>query len=220
MGHFTTILNWARTAGHLPRDHRNPATPVRFNKRRARGRMLSSDQLRLLSRILADAPPRTQDAADAIRLILLTGCRSGEILRLRWDEVRKDRLRLTRTKTGPRTVQLNTAARKVLASLRERRRSEYVFPSVQGAKPYRSSVFDAWRSFKRDANLPQDIRLHDLRHTYASHAILSGETLHMTGKLLGHRSPHSTERYAHLDPGMLAQAAEQVSAKVAQLLGD
>ncbi|MBY6059514.1 site-specific integrase [Leisingera daeponensis] len=219
LGHFTTILNWAREAGHLPADFPNPAAPLRFNRRMARGRMLSSDQLRRLAAVLDTATARQRDAADAIWLMLLTGCRSGEILRLRWDEVRKDKLALRRTKTGPRGVNLSDAAIQYLDRLRKQRRSSYVFPAQRTKKPHRTSIDHAWQTFKHLAGLPDGIRLHDLRHTYASHAIMSGETLHMTGKLLGHRSPDSTERYAHLDASYLAKAADKVARKIDGLLG-
>lgn len=220
LGHFTTILNWGQEVGHLPVGLPNPAAPVRFNRRRARGRMLSGDQLQRLAAVLDSATARQRDAADAIWLMLLTGCRSGEILRLRWNEVRKDRLALQNTKTGPRDVNLSSAAIQYLNRLRKQRRSEYVFPAQRTKHPHRTSVDHAWQSFKLLADLPDDIRLHDLRHTYASHAIMSGETLHMTGKLLGHRSPNSTERYAHLDIGFLEKAADKVAKKIDGLLGN
>lgn len=219
LGHFTTILNWGQEAGHLPADLPNPAAPLRFNRRLARGRMLSSDQLRRLAAVLNSATSRQRDAADAIWLMLLTGCRSGEILRLRWDEVRKDKFALRCTKTGPREVNLSDAAIHFLDRLRKQRRSSYVFPAQRTKKPHRTSVDHAWQTFKHLADLPAGIRIHDLRHTYASHAIMSGETLHMTGKLLGHRSPDSTERYAHLDASYLAKAADKVAGKVDGLLG-
>ncbi|WOI35494.1 site-specific integrase (plasmid) [Tritonibacter scottomollicae] len=218
LGHFTTILNWAREAGDLPADFPNPAAPLRFNRRVARGRMLSSDQLRRLAAVLDSATDRQRDAADAIWLMLLTGCRSGEILRLRWDEVQKDRLALRRTKTGPREVNLSHAAIQYLDRLRKQRRSSYVFLAQRTKKPHRTSIDHAWQTFKHLAGLPDEIRLHDLRHTYASHAIMSGETLHMTGKLLGHRSQDSTERYAHLDPGYLEKAVDKVARKIDGLL--
>lgn len=220
LGHFTTILNWGAHQGHLPHNFRNPAAPIRFNKRRARGRMLNSDQIRRLAAVLNAASQNRRDAAGAIWLILLTGCRSGEILRLRWDEVKRDKLKLSRTKTGPRDVPLSTAAIEHLEGLKKDRRSDYVFPSSKSTKPYRTSIDHAWRSIKKLAELPADIRLHDLRHTYASHAIMSGETLSMTGKLLGHKRPDSTERYAHLDQKYLERAANKVARKVAALLGE
>jgi len=90
--HFTTILKWGKAAGHIPMDLPNPAAPLRKNKRARRGQMLNSGALARLTRVLKHPPARSRDAADAIRLMVLTGCRSGEILRLRWDAVGRDRL--------------------------------------------------------------------------------------------------------------------------------
>lgn len=135
--------------------------------------MLSSGQLRRLAVVLDSASSKQRDAADAIWLMLLTGCRSGEILRLRWDEVQKDRLALRRTKTGPREVNLSDAAIQYLDRLRKHRRSSYVFPARRTKQPHRISIDHAWQTFKHLAGLPDGIRLHDLRHTYASHAIMS-----------------------------------------------
>ncbi len=219
LGHFTTILNWGKAEGLIPHDMPNPASPVRINRRAARGRLLNTDQLRALATVLDTPTSQQREAADAIRLILLTGCRSGEILRLRWNEVKKDKLKLARTKTGPRDVNLSDAAIAAFEKLRLTRSSAFVFPSkTDNAKP-RTSITGAWITMRRRAGLPNDIRLHDLRHTYASHAIMSGETLSMTGKLLGHKSIKSTERYAHLDAAFLEKAADVVSQKVAALLG-
>lgn len=191
LGHFVTILNWGKAAQLIPYDLPNPAAPLRTNRRAARGRLLTSDQLRRLAAVLDPATNRQKVAADAVRLILLTGCRSGEILRLHWDEVKPDRLNLTRTKTGPRVVTLSDAAKEQLTKLRKARRSEWVFPAESNGTCHRTSISHAWSTFRSKAGLPFDIRLHDLRHTYASHAIMSGETLSMTGKLLGHHSPRA-----------------------------
>ncbi|WP_350356323.1 tyrosine-type recombinase/integrase [Leisingera thetidis] len=94
-----------------------------------------------------------------------------------------------------------------------------MFPALRTKKPNRTSVDHAWQTFKNLADLPAGIRLHDLRDSYTSHAIMSGETLHMTDKLLVHRSPGSTERYAHLDAGFLERAADKVAHKIDGLLG-
>ena len=153
-----------------------------------------------------------------MELILLTGCRSGEILRLRWDEVKQTRLELSRTKTGARTVLLNDLA---IRRLKERKRAAttpLVFPSPCNPDQPRSDITACWRNIKKAAGLPATLRLHDLRHTYASHAILAGESLYMTGKLLGHRDAHSAERYAHLDPSLMGKASERIGAKIDRLL--
>jgi integrase len=217
--HFITILNWGKNTNQLPADLPNPAAAIRRNRRGSPGRMLNSAALARLARVLSTAPARTQDAAQAIELTLLTGCRSGEILRLPWKEVKKDRLELTRTKTGPRTVFLNDEALALLDQRRVMATSDFVFPSPFDATRPQSSITRAWHGFKTTAGLPETLRLHDLRHTYASHAILSGESLYVTGKLLGHRNPRSTDRYAHLDATNLTMAADEIAGKIEVLMG-
>jgi integrase len=218
IGHLTTMLTFAREAGHLPENAPNPCAPIRRNKRRARGRMLTSQQLRSLGKVLDKALFKRRGAADAIRLILLTGCRSGEILRLTWGEVKRDRLSLLTTKTGARDVLLSPEAKALLKERKKRGLRKYVFPHPRRRGEPMRCIDTHWKHFKELADLPPTTRLHDLRHTYASHAIMSGETLSMTGKLLGHKRQSSTEIYAHLDDGHLSRAAEKVAKKVMGLL--
>jgi integrase len=217
--HFRAMIHWARETGRLDEDYRDPSSPIRRNPTRPRGTMLTVAQLDALGAVLNDPPPSCADAADVVRLTLLTGCRSGEILRLRWDEVQKDRLTLGHTKTGPRTVLLVDAARALLRRRRDGKQGPWVFPGRGDATRPRSQIDGAWRRLRSAAGIPATVRLHDLRHTYASQALLQGETLAMAGQLLGHRSTASTERYAHLDGGYLAEAAERCAARVAELLG-
>ena len=86
--HLVTMLNWAKTRGLLAEDAPNPCAPIKRNRRQARGQMLSSSQLKSLGRVLDRRRSRTPDAVDAIRLLLLTGCRAGEIVGLTWAEVK------------------------------------------------------------------------------------------------------------------------------------
>ena len=221
LGHFITIFNWGqhREQKLLPYDLPNPTRLIRRNKRRAVGRMLNAQQIAKLVQALNVSPRGQRDAAHAIHLILLTGCRSGEILRLKWADVRHDSLYLSRAKTGPRRVELSQSAARILDLRQDSRTSPYVFPSKRGRKPYLTSVKGVWRRLKVAAEIEPGFRLHDLRHTYASHALQSGETLYMTGQLLGHKGIRSTERYAHLDGTYLIKAARSVSKEIARLLG-
>jgi integrase len=217
--HFRAMIHWARETGRLDDGYRDPSSPIRRNPERPRGSMLTGAQLDALGAVLNDPPPSCADAADVVRLTLLTGCRSGEILRLRWVEVQKDRLMLGHTKTGPRTVLLVDAAKAVLRRRSGRKDGPWVFPGRGDATRPRTQIHGAWARLRAAAGIPDTVRLHDLRHTYASQALLQGETLAMAGQLLGHRSTASTERYAHLDGGYLAEAAERCAARVAALLG-
>lgn len=216
--HFTTILNWGKENGHIPFLMPNPASPLRKNRRVARGQMLNSSDLNRLFNVLASPTSRNKEASSVIELVLLTGCRSGEIVRLRWDEVRPTRLELAQTKTGARTVFLNDLAIERLKERRRTRSSAFVFPSPYDPTKPRTAPTCAWQTIKEKAGLPPTLRLHDLRHTYASHAILGEESLYTTGKLLGHHDAQSTERYAHLSGDALAAASGKISSRIEKLL--
>ena len=152
-------------------------------------------------------------AISAIRLLIFTGCRRGEILGLRWREVDFDsgRLHFSDSKTGPRTVVLNAPALEVLSNL-SRNSSEFVFPSGNTG----AHIVDLrrpWEKVRSKAGL-LDLRLHDLRHTFASVAVNSGESLYLTGHLLGHATARTTERYAHLADDPLKSASERIGGRI------
>ncbi len=216
---FTCARDW----GLLPENHKNPCKGIQFNRRNdARGRMITEDGLAALGIVLERHSLRTPDAVDVVRLLILTSCRSGEILKATWAEVRRDRLVLNDSKTGPRTVMLGVAARKILAGCRRRRvkGSKFVFPSQRFPGQPRGSIYSAWRRFREEAGLPDDIRPHDCRHTFASHAIMGGETMLVTSRLLGHRKLSSTARYSHLQDNHLLAAAERIARRIDGWLGE
>jgi integrase len=215
LSHLRGMLSFARDTGLLPPDAPDPSKPIRRNTRRARGRFLNARQLALLGAWLEAPPIRWLDIAGAIHLILLTGCRSGEIARLSWDEVKGDRLTLKAAKTGARDVMLSEPARMVLDLRRRTARSKFVFPHRTQPQKSIFAIDASWRAIRKQTGLPEHIRLHDLRHTYASHAIMTGESIDMAGRLLGHKRTQTTEIYAHLDAQHLEQAAKRVSALVA-----
>lgn len=219
IGLLKAMLNFAIRTGYLPHDAPEATSPIRRNKRKPRGRMLTAAQLAYLGHVLSCVPERNRWAADAIRLILLTGCRSGEITRLKWSEVKPDRLMLNRAKTGPREQILSHDAIIMLKRLKTKRLGSCVFPSQEDVNEPATNLRVIWKFIRARADLPDDIRLHDLRHSYASHSVMSGESVVMTGKLLGHRDPSSTERYAHLDGEFLSAAADRVSAEVTKSMG-
>ena len=219
LSHLRSMLKFARETGVLPPDAPDPSKPIRRNTRRARGRLLNAQQLAQLGAWLEAPPIRWRDVADAIRLILLTGCRSGEIARLTWAEVGSDKLSLSSTKTGKRDVVLSHPALALLDRRKRGASSVFVFPNPSSPTKPITSIDAAWRAIRPLVGLPEDIRLHDLRHTYASHAIMIGETLNMAGKLLGHKRPKTTEIYAHMDARHLAKAADRVGDLIANWLG-
>lgn len=153
-----------------------------------------------------------------IYLLLLAGCRRSEITDPTWSEVKGGRLLLHDSKTGPRTVWLGDEARMLLSILERRGPSDPVFWNKLTRRPVRD-IEAFWRDVKAEAGLP-GVRLHDLRHSFASHAAARSETLPMIGKLLGHARLQSTSRYAHLDDGHVLDAAERIGQLIADALGD
>ena len=154
--------------------------------------------------------------AEIIRLLLFTGCRRAEIVRLRWSEVDGDALRLSDGKTGPRTIVLNAQARAVLRR-QPRTGSPHVFPSPADSSRSRSDDLSLWRKVRREAGIP-DVRLHDLRHTFASHAVMQSVPLPVVSRLLGHAQAGMTLRYAHVSDRETEAAAERIGGAIASLL--
>jgi integrase len=155
-------------------------------------------------------------AAAAIRLLLFTGCRLREILHLRWENVDLERglLFLPDSKSGRKTVILNAPAMAVLTGLK--RIGSYVVPGDGPEKP-RADLKRPWEAVARRAGL-EGVRLHDLRHTYASFGAGGGVGLPIIGKLLGHTQSATTARYAHLDNDPLRRAAENIGGRIAAAL--
>ena len=213
------MLNRAKAWGLISETMVNPCREIIRHRSPPRGRLLNQEDLQRLGAVLDRYELIRRDQVDIIRLILLTGCRSGEVYRLRWREVRRDRLNLADSKTGPRTVLLGEAARNLLQRRRQERKREspFVFPSPYDLTKPRTSMPHVWHRIRAEAGLADDIRLHDLRHTYASHAVMRGETLMMAGRLLGHRNTVTTERYAHLADRFLLDAAERVATEILKL---
>lgn len=211
---LTQIINFAIARGHL---ETNPARDVKRNPRRMHTRFLSREEVARLHHVL-DRQTRDsgREQADIIWLLLLTGCRRNEILRLRWSEVDRDRLVLADGKTGPRIVPLNAPARRILER-RPRDGSPFVFPSPRDPARHRSRNLAFWDRARREAGI-EDVRLHDLRHTYASHAVMNGVPVPVVARLLGHSDVRTTLRYAHLKDREIEHAAERVGQAIATLL--
>ena len=194
----------------------NPAKGIERNQEERRHRYLSANELARLTAALAEHPDR--QAANVFHLLLLTGARRGEVLACRWDD-----LNLTAgvwVKPGATTKQrtlhrvpLSAPARQLLADLyAERDGSEYVFPGrVVGG--HRVEVKVAWAAICKAASI-KDLRIHDLRHSFASELVSAGFSLPIVGGLLGHSTPTTTHRYAHLADDPLRQATERVGAVI------
>ena len=210
-----TMFDCAAGWGYRPEAAGNPCKGIARYRRPPRGRLLGADDLAKLGAVLRRLEGKWPLRVAAVRLILLTGCRPGEIRRLRWCEVRPDRLALIDAKTGPRHVLLGEPARKLLDGLAESESAEWVFPGGSGDGPLTKNVLHYFWTRARDmAGIVADARLHDLRHAHASHAVMNGESLHVAGRLLGHRRASTTNRYVHLGDATLSQAAERVAVAI------
>ena len=204
---LSVILRHAEIHGHRP-EGSNPCTGIRRYRRQGRERFLTVDEYRRLGAALAARESAAPLPAAIVRLLLLTGCRQGEIRTLHWKDYRAGHLFLRDGKTGPRTVWLSSPARRVLD--RVTRTGLWIFPARNGGGPMTTeALYGFWRTLRTAADLP-GVRLHDLRHSYASFALRQGETVLAIGRLLGHRDPATTLKYIHFADAMAREAVQTV----------
>ena len=206
---LSVIMRQAEIYGYRPAGT-SPCAGIRRYRRQGRERFLSTAEIRRLGKVLARHEADHPQTVAIIRLLLLTGCRKGEIVSLKWRHYREGKLFLPDSKTGPRTVWLSSAARALLDDLP--RKTIWIFPSPRTDSHLTASRVDEfWYRVRAEADL-RDVRLHDLRHSYASIAMAQGETVLTIGRLLGHRDPETTLKYTHLADSMVRQAADTVGA--------
>ena len=198
----------------------NPCRSIEKYPERRRERFLTDAEFDRLGRVLdeaVDSGSASPIAVAAIRLLMLTGCRKNEILTLRWTDVDLEagELHLGDAKAGPRTVQLPPTAVRLLEALPRREGCRWVFPGEDREGRFSGGGLDhVWQTVRTHAEL-EDVRLHDLRHSFASRALALGETLPVIGKLLGHSDIETTARYAHLARDSIHEAAERIAGSVA-----
>ena len=204
---LSVILRQAEVYGYRPEDS-NPCKDIKRYRRRARERFLSPDEICRVVDVLNRYDGTRPLQAAVIRLLLLTGCRKSELLTLKWRDYREGKLFLRDSKNGPRTVWLSSAAREVLDRLP--RKSAWVFPSRWGNLDHLSDITGFWRDVRTEADL-RDVRPHDLRHTYASIALMHGETVLTIGRLLGHDHPGTTLKYTNFADAATREAVDAVS---------
>ena len=170
----------------------------------------------MLDEVSGNGSQISDGAVTTIRLLMLTGCRKNEIMTLPWENVDlgKAEIRIVDGKTGSRTVHLSPSAADVLKSLPRVPGNPWVVP---GAKPgtHMTDIDTAWRAIRAKAGL-HDVRIHDIRHSFASRALALGEGLPIIGRLLGHRQAETTARYAHLDRDSVRKSAERVAVRIAE----
>lgn len=189
-------------------------------KEHARKRYLSTSETQGLGKALREAETAGINANGIriIRLLALTGARRNEIESLKWAEVDFERgaIHLGDSKTGAKTIPLAPPAIAILSAVERMDGSPWVFPAASGDGHYQG-LGKLWRAIRKSAGL-DDVRLHDLRHTFASFGAAGGLSLPMIGALLGHSQAATTQRYAHLANDPVSQAAGHVGSAVAAAL--
>ena len=217
VGLLSRLFHKAAKSGYAPVGG-NPCRFIRKYPTRSCERFLSEREFLRLGTVLDELEAEgriSTTAAAGLRLLMLTGCRRNEILTLRWEDIdlEHDEIRLRDAKTGARAVPLPPTARQVLTSLPRQADNPWVI-SGRGSGTRLSNLNATWGVVRKKARL-EDVRIHDLRHSYASRALSLGESLPMIGKLLGHRKVQTTARYAHLARDSVKAAAERVSGSLA-----
>jgi len=215
LGLLKAMFNKAEQWGQLPANA-SPASNIKPFTERKRQRFLSAEEFKTLFNTVGELERLkvigTYQAA-AIRLLTLTGCRLNEILKLEWTSVDfiNNRLLLENHKTerkGAKAIPLNGAAKKILQSLPHVNENEFVIVG-KNDEGHLVNLQKPWKRVREAAKL-DDVRLHDLRHSFASAAASAGIPLQIIGGMLGHSSPQTTARYAHLSQDPIHQASEVV----------
>ena len=206
---FNLAIKW-----EVPGVVTNPARAVDlFENRDARETYLTQDQVRRLFVVLkASENPML---ANIIQMLLLTGARKREVLDAKWSSFNFERKQwlIPVTKSGkPRHVPLSDDVMRFLQTLRRDDNCEWVFPNPKTGKPY-VSIFKAWDTARQLANM-EEVRIHDLRHSYASFLVNAGRSIYEVQKLLGHTQIRTTQRYAHLSQETLLEATNIASSAI------
>ena len=221
LGVLSKMFNLAELWDLRP-DGTNPCRHVKRFREEKRERFLSDIEYQRLGAALKEIEvdgSETASAIAAVRLLMLTGCRLSEIQKLLWEHVDlgAGELRLPDTKTGAKVVYLGDPAIAVLERIDRRDGNPWV---IAGRKPesHLTDLQHPWRRIRARADL-DDVRIHDLRHSFASGGLLVGEGLPMIGKLLGHTQVQTTARYAHLASDPVKSAANRIASRIAKVSG-
>ena len=217
---LSKMFNLAEQWGWRP-DGSNPVRHIDRYRIASRERFLSLQEFARLGNVLVEEE-RMQGVfpsiINAIRLLIVTGARLSEILELRWDAIdfERSRIRFQESKTGAKTIFLSAAALELIRSIERLPDNPYV---IVGHKPgtHLVHIHHQWYRIRAKAGL-DDVRLHDLRHSYASVGATLGMSLPIIGKLLGHTQSITTQRYAHLSADPVQEAADRIGETIATAL--
>lgn len=218
MALLSKMFNWAEQIGYR-QDGSNPCRHIEKYPEKKRERFLSDVEQARLGDVLSEAGGRESPyVLAAIRLLMFTGARLSEILTLKWEHVDIENgvLRLPDSKTGQKVVFLNAPALEVLYGIPRIEGNSYVICGEKDGA-HLVNLQKPWGRIRKNAGL-EDVRLHDLRHSFASVAASGGLSLPMIGKLLGHTQAETTQRYAHLAADPLRAANEAIGQRIAAVM--
>jgi integrase len=241
---ISKCFSWGAGRGLLPEGHPNPARGIERYKEHSRERFLTSEELSRLGDALREgetiglpyaideSSPKAKHAPKednrramldpfavaAVRLLILTGARLREILHMRWNHIDFERglIFLPDSKTGKKPIYLSAASLAILSALPRLEGNPFVIPGEKAGRP-RVDLKRPWAAVTKAAGLDA-VRIHDLRHSFASIGAGASLGLPIIGKLLGHSQAATTHRYAHLDADPMRRAAETISATIAAAL--
>lgn len=213
---LSKMLNLAEMWGYRA-DSSNPCRHIKKHPENKRERFLNQDEIMRLQEVLREEENKKIEMPSvlhAINLLLLTGCRLGEILSLRWQEVNFEKrcIFLSDSKTGKRTVYLSPQAIELLKRIPREQNNPYIIIGRKN-QSHLINLQKPWQRIRKKAGL-DDVRIHDLRHTFASVAAANGMSLPIIGALLGHKQTQTTARYAHLVGQPLLDATEKIGNKI------
>ncbi len=217
-GVLSKLFNYAEELGLRP-DNSNPVLKIKPYHEKKRERYLSEEEFKRLGAVLKDCELTGTESpymVAAIKLLIFTGCRLGEIQTLKWEYISGNAMHLPDSKTGAKKVYLGQAALDVLQNIEPKPDNPYVIcGKLDGG--YITDFQKPWRRIRKQADI-EDVRIHDLRHSFASGAVSMGESMPIIGKLLGHTQIQTTQRYAHLADAPMHEAADRVSQAISDAL--
>ena len=213
---ISKLCNWGEGRG-LRDENSNPCRHVEKYPENKRERFLSPEEMSRLEAALTRAETdnlATPHAIAALRLLLLTGARLSEILTLKWQyiDLQNGQIRLPESKTGKKSIYLSPPAIELIMSIERQEGNPYVICGLRGGQ-HIVNLQKPWRRIRKLAEL-DEVRIHDLRHSFASLAVANGVSLPIVGALLGHTQPSTTQRYAHLAAEPLKEANERIGGLV------
>lgn len=210
---LSSLFAHAELRGILPPES-NPCKGLRRHDSSFKATYLSEDDFAAFGRVLRDLETDRPQAVAALRFLAMSGCRKGEAFALRWEMIDGNRAALPDSKSGPRSIWLGKPVRQLLA--RCPMVSGFVFGFENGPMT-EGRLLPVWTAVKEALGKPQ-LRVHDLRHSFASVAIAAGHDLIVVGGLLGHRDKGSTAGYVHLANADVARASQRVGTHLGKMM--